>query len=294
MTDQNNSPRIGALEEMEAALERHRREQAAADGVRTPEPPVERRKFGSSMPRFRLPRFRIPRFRVPRLRLPNLRLASWRLPFNPLFMFDRRHPVVRRVTIGIVACIAVLTITSGAVWWRLASGPISLDVATPWLTAAVEQNFGSRYRIQVGGTQLERDDNGRTALRLRDIVVRDAGGAVVASAPKAEVGVAGSSLLMGNPRAASFRLVDANLVVHIEEDGRANVFAGGERPLLTISPVGSDQPRTQTPPSRLSLQAIAQRSLAANVAAMLAWIDGLGGLARDGKSLDEHFHQLTS
>ncbi len=286
MTDQNNSPRIGALEEMEAALERHRREQAAADGVSTPEPPVERRKFGSSMPRFRLPRFRIPRFRVPRLRLPNLRLASWRLPFNPLFMFDRRHPVVRRVTIGIVACIAVLTITSGAVWWRLASGPISLDVATPWLTAAVEQNFGSRYRIQVGGTQLERDDNGRTALRLRDIVVRDAGGAVVASAPKAEVGVAGSSLLMGNPRAASFRLVDANLVVHIEEDGRANVFAGGERPLLTISPVGSDQPRTQSVPSRLSLQAVAQRSLAANLAAALAWIDGLGGLGRDGKSVD--------
>ena len=46
------------------------------------------------------------------------------------------------------------------------------------------------------------------------------------------------------------------------------------------------QPRTQPPPSRLSLQAIAQRSLAANLAAVLAWIDGLGGLGRDGKSLD--------
>ena len=202
-------------------------------------------------------------------------------------MFDRSHPVVRRVTIGIAASVAVLDVISCAVWWRLASGPISLDVATPWLTAAVEQNFGSRYRIQVGGTQLERDDNGRTALRLRDIVVRDASGAVVASAPKAEVGIAGSSLLMGNPRAGSFRLVDANLVVHIEEDGRANVFAGGERPLLSIAPVGPEPAATsrhRRPGSRW--QAIAQRSLAANVAAVLAWIDGLGGLGRDGKSLD--------
>ncbi len=41
MTDQNNSPRIGALQEMEAALERHRREQAAADGV-TRRAPIER------------------------------------------------------------------------------------------------------------------------------------------------------------------------------------------------------------------------------------------------------------
>ena len=262
MTDQSTSPRGDALQEMEAALERHRREQAAADAVANPPaPPQERRKFG-------------------------LRYSGLRLPFNPWFMFDRRHPVVRRVTIGIAGSVAVLLIITGAVLWRLASGPISLDMATPWLTAAVEQNFGSRYRIQVGGTQLERDENGRTALRLRDIVVRDASGAVVASAPKAEVGIAGSSLLMGNPRAESFRLVDANLVVHIEEDGRVNVFAGGERPLATIAPVGVEPPRTQSTPSRFSLQAVAQRSLAANVAAIMAWIDGLGGLGHDGKSLD--------
>ena len=306
MTDQNNSPRIGALEEMEAALERHRREQAVADGVTVPEAPIERGKFGSSpsrfrflrlrflrlrFPRLRLPRLclpdlRLPDLRLPDLRLPDLRLPGWRLPFNPWSIFDRNRPVVRRVAIGIAASVAVLGVISCAVWWRLASGPISLDVATPWLTAAVEQNFGNRYRIQVGGTQLERDDNGRTALRLRDIVVRDASGAVVASAPKAEVGIAGSSLLMGNPRAGSFRLVDANLVVHIQEDGRANVFAGGERPLLSIAPVGPEPPRPQGTASRLSWQAIAQRSLAANVAAVLSWIDGLGGLGRDGKSLD--------
>ena len=101
--------------------------------------------------------------------------------------------------IGIVGTVVVMFVVCSAVVWRLTSGPISLDVATPWLTAAIESNFGSRYRVQVGGTQLERDDNGRTALRLRDIAVRDANGALVASAPKAEVGIAGTSLLMGSP-----------------------------------------------------------------------------------------------
>src|SRR5262249_60895832 len=56
-----------------------------------------------------------------------------------------------------------------ALWWRLGSGPIELDVATPWLTAAIEENFGSNHHVQVGGTQIERDANGRPALRIRDI-----------------------------------------------------------------------------------------------------------------------------
>ena len=81
------------------------------------------------------------------------------------------------------------------------SGPISLDIATPWLTSAVERNFGNRYRVEVGGTLLERDAQGRTALRLRDIVLRDTSGASVAVAPKADIGLSGTSFLIGNPRA---------------------------------------------------------------------------------------------
>ena len=72
-------------------------------------------------------------------------------------------------------------------WWRLNSGPIDLDLATPWLTAAIEENFGSQHKVYVGGTQLERDEAGRTSLRIRDIAVRDRDGNVVVSAPKARI-----------------------------------------------------------------------------------------------------------
>ena len=79
-------------------------------------------------------------------------------------------------TLGSLALIGMV-----ALWWRLSSGPIELDIATPWLTAAIKENFGSGHEVEIGGTQLERDANGRTKLRIRDIVVRDAEGTVVAS-----------------------------------------------------------------------------------------------------------------
>ena len=101
-------------------------------------------------------------------------------------------------------------------------------MATPWLKAAIEKNFGGKQTVVVGGTQIERDENGRTSLRLRDIVVRDADGTVVATAPKAEVGISGLGLLTGNVRAESLNLVGAEMSVRIETDGRVTVFAGGD------------------------------------------------------------------
>jgi hypothetical protein len=101
-----------------------------------------------------------------------------------------RRPLVRRLLYGVGAVAGVLVLACLALWWRLSSGPIALDLATPWLTAAIEENFGSGHRVEVGGTQLERDQDGRTALRIRNIVVRDASGTEVARAPKAEVGPA--------------------------------------------------------------------------------------------------------
>src|SRR5262249_13670207 len=94
--------------------------------------------------------------------------------------------LVRRFVLGTLICGAVATVAALGLWWRLSSGPIELNVATPWLKAAIEENFGGNHSVTVGGTQLERDERGRTSLRLRDIVVRDVDGTIVASAPKAE------------------------------------------------------------------------------------------------------------
>ena len=73
-------------------------------------------------------------------------------------------------------------------------------------------------------------------MRIRDIVVRDADGTVVASAPKAEVHVSGLSLLRGHMRAESLNLVGAEMAVRIEQDGGVTIFAGADKhPIATAA-----------------------------------------------------------
>ncbi len=204
--------------------------------------------------------------------------------------YRRWKVALRRLAIGCAAVAIVVAAGVGALWWRLSSGPITLDVATPWLTAAIERNLGEQHRITVGGTVLERDAKGRTALRLRDIVVRSPDGEILASAPRAEIGISGISLLLGSPRVVSFLLVGANMEIRIEPDGQVEIYAGGRRPFFAISPVGAPSApdaAAQLPrlPKTFSPAALAERNLEQNVAALLSWVDGLGALGRDGRKI---------
>src|SRR5215471_6229638 len=197
-----------------------------------------------------------------------------------------RSRFMLRMLLGSAFCFAVLMISALALWWRLSSGPIELNLATPWLKAAIEENFGGNHSVAVGGTQLERDEKGRTSLRLRDIVVRDADGTVVASAPKAEVGLSGRSLLMGRLRAQSLNLVGAEMSVRIETDGRLTVFAGADkRPIATAAPVtvpaaAREAGSSATPDGALGGQF-------ANLAALMARMDAVGETGLDGHDLRE-------
>ncbi len=135
----------------------------------------------------------------------------------------------------IVAVFGVLSAAGfGALWLRLGAGPVNLDVITPWLASAIEQNLGHDHTVEVGGTQIERAGRIRIAVRLRDVLVRDRDHNIVASAPKAEVRLSGMALFMGQLRAETLRLVGAELSVRITPDGRVIVSTGqSNSPLAT-------------------------------------------------------------
>ena len=216
----------------------------------------------------------------------------------------RHRRLIRRVGIGSGILAGVLILGLGGLWWRLSSGPIQLDAFTPWLAAAIADNFGSRERVEVGGTQIERTENGGAAVRVRDIVVRDPDGTVVASAPKAEIRISGLSLLTGHMRAESLNLVGAELSVHIEQNGAVTIFASGadKHPLATATvpvaagtlnagqglrpdrPTGAaNSPSMSAPPAL----AIPPRPASDTIAALLNWIDGIGESGLDGHDLRE-------
>ena len=80
---------------------------------------------------------------------------------------------VKRLAVVVAALAVIFAGCFFGLWWRLGAGPINLDMATPWLAAAIEENIGHGNTVEVGGTQIERAGRIRIAVRIRDIVVRD-------------------------------------------------------------------------------------------------------------------------
>lgn len=274
MADQQTRPNVAAFRKSEASLQQDLRKRDA---------------------RTRAPVRRAPLGRNPRGNYGNY---YWRAP---LLRWWLRLRTAIYVTGGLAGFMLVGLLM---LWWRLASGPIALDVVTPWLIAAIEEKFDGSHRVEVGGTQIERDARGRVALRIRDIVVRDSDGVIVASAPKAEVGVSASGLMFARVRAERLSLVGAEMQVRIEPDSKVTVFAGSNKqPFVTASasttPVstltGAPTPKAEragllppTAPAAPTVPAApTERNLSPGFAAILAWIDSLDATGLDGKDLGE-------
>src|SRR3984957_7352144 len=212
---------------------------------------------------------------------------------------------VKRLVVVTTVLMLTFAVCFGGLWWRLGAGPINLEMATPWLAAAIEENIGHGNTVEVGGTQIERAGKIRIAVRIRNIIVRDRDHAIVASAPKAEVRLSGTALLMGRLRAESLNLVDAELAVRITPDGQVTVSAGDNaKPLATgvasklqagIAPTFPRQ-NPGTPPGIAGPSSPAAPSVAAGTAtdttqsgllAGLDWLDSLSLTGLDGQNLNE-------
>jgi Protein of unknown function len=273
MADQHTNPSVTALRRLEASLQSHFCEQLAGDLAGD-------RDVQDCLAPFRL---------AP--------LPRWRRLLDLSGCMFRGRPKLRKCSFAGAALVGVIAMGMLGLWWRLSSGPIDLDLASPWLIAAIEDNFGGYHHVKVGGTQLERDENGRTALRMRDIVVRDPDGTIVATAPKAEVGLSSAGLFSGHMRAERLSLVGAEMAVRIEPDSKITVFAGAnKRPFVTASaaelPVQLDRvppPRTADPVTTATTKqsSPATGPVIPDFAALLAWLDGLGATGLDGHELSE-------
>ena len=206
-----------------------------------------------------------------------------------------RERWVKRLAIVVAVLLVIFAGCFAGLWWRLGAGPINLEMATPWLAAAIEENIGHGNTVEVGGTQIERAGRIRIAVRIRDIVVRDRDHVVVATAPKAEVKLSGTALLTGRLRAESLNLVDAELAVRITPDGQVTVSTGDtarplatgvastRRPNMPPLPLGQASPRSQ-PGAPASAD---KRDSVSGLLAGLDWLDSLSLTGLDGQNLNE-------
>jgi hypothetical protein len=213
---------------------------------------------------------------------------------------------IRRIVVVSTVLALTFAVCFGGLWWRLGAGPINLEMATPWLAAAIAENIGHGNTVEVGGTQIERAGRIRIAVRIRDIIVRDRDHAIVASAPKAEVRLSGTALLMGRLRAESLNLVDAELSVRITPDGYVTVSTGDNaKPLATgvaskreagLPPtfprpvVGAPTPGMASPSAPAAQPdnaATAGDATQNGLLAGLDWLDSLSLTGLDGQNLNE-------
>lgn len=213
----------------------------------------------------------------------DLRSQAWRVWWRLRRL--ARRPLVRRVACWAGGAVALVLLIVGGLWLRLAVGPIGIDFASPWLASAIEQNLGPAHRVVIGGTQIERDDDGRTAVRIRDMQIRDTDGVVVASAPKAEVALSGTSLLRGQVRARRVSLVGAELSVRIEEDGQVTISTGAEKRPLAVTPAIVKAAPVAGQPGATA--APAEPSGAERFVGLVAWLDRISTRGLDGQSLGE-------
>lgn len=202
-----------------------------------------------------------------------------------------RYRTLRRALLTVAGLFLIAALGAGGLWLRLSAGPLSLDFATPILASAIEHTIGSRHRVEIGGTQIERDNQGRAAVRIRDMLIRDADGAVIASAPKAEVAVSMVALMTGELRAKRVSLVGAELAIRIEDDGQVTISTGADRRPIAITPTivrpaqgaaaaPSVGAQASAPPLRLPTGG-------ENFSALMRWIDATARPDSDSEILGE-------
>jgi hypothetical protein len=202
-------------------------------------------------------------------------------------LFCTRHGRISRPKF---ICFGILALGLGYV--LLVRGFFPFDVASPWVASALERQLGPGHKVDIGYTRLDHDATGAPVLRVQQIRVYGPGGKVIASAPSAEVGLDGSSLLMGTFRARRIDLVGAETTVRVGADGRVAITAGRDATPITSAdaagePAGAVPPPGRAfskPPSRSAPVVIAQPF---HYPELVRWLDSFekGGL--DGVSLSQ-------
>jgi Protein of unknown function/AsmA-like C-terminal region len=172
---------------------------------------------------------------------------------------------VRRKSIRIaVLCLlwlAGLTVVLGAgFYWRLSQGPVSLA----FMNKSIETSINSQlpgFKITLGETDLELDRESNTPnVRVRNLVLSDANGEVIASAPKAGVALNTSALLEGDIAVESLDLIGPRINVRRNLDGSFRLGIGNEADVsgqeIVIDPnlaAANDAPDAGGAPSALPL-----------------------------------------
>ena len=205
---------------------------------------------------------------------------------------------------GVTFAITIMFVTAAALGLlalRLAHGPIVLPMLDGPVLSALSARMQPGFKVAIDGVDLEAVD-GKPAIALKEMLVRDEAGRPIFKAPRAVVAVDPLRLLAGNVVPTRLDVQDVVLRLSILPDGSAALSAGSDdaAPLRITDAVSSmgagvsgpnaQAPDTTVPAADGQTTATGAQTSAARIASLIATaIDrfsdadqGLGGFARFG------------
>lgn len=130
--------------------------------------------------------------------------------------------------LSLLSFIVIAVLAIALFFWRLTQGPISLSFLNGRIEAAINQQL-TDMKVSLGGAVLEVDPKGNIPhVRFRSLVLRDAEGNVIASAPRAAVSLDTTSLLSGKIVADSLELIGPKISARRNLDGTLTLGVSGQ------------------------------------------------------------------
>jgi hypothetical protein len=139
-----------------------------------------------------------------------------------------RRKSLKVVVFSLLWIMGLLVIGGAALYWKLSQGPLSLAFMGKSIESAINKQLPG-FKIKLGETELELDtETGTPNVRVRNLVLSDETGQVIASAPKAGVALEASSLLRGAVSIKTLDLIGPKINIRRNLDGSMQLGIANE------------------------------------------------------------------
>ena len=129
---------------------------------------------------------------------------------------------------------------------RLANGPIYLEALHDKIASSLQERAGDRYAIELGPTYVMRDSWG-VGLGFRKLVVRDAAGRRVLSAPTGKIGLDPFALFLAQVKVRRLELDGLVMRLRVAEDGALSIAVSDDTGAEPIALPGSTMSGVESP-----------------------------------------------
>lgn len=153
---------------------------------------------------------------------------------------------VRKFTLlALLSVLCIVVIFAGAFMYRLSQGPVTLAFLKSPLENAINSNLAG-YRVDLEDAVIERDRvSGQPRLRLRNVLLQDAGGATIARAPRAAIGIDGTAILAGRFVARELELIGPSIELYRHLDGTLSLGFGGKAATGNVAAASEAEPSSE-------------------------------------------------